>query len=190
MANVQLLDGKDLRQALASADVEFFRYQLNRVGYTLLLAVGGVMLAAAGFIWWETALEANLWKAAFGGLLAGGLALAIYAAYWYTFASTRYVGVSDDKLFIGRREKAWTIDWSVLDAESLGFEEMNATAMNGALDVNVGGQQHELHLYNAYVFLEDIQGFMFSLLKRLQDKQQPAGEAAEDAAERPDALTE
>lgn len=183
MANVQLLDENGVNEALQEGDVEVFRYQLNRVGYTIVLLVGGLMLAGAGYIWWGTGLAENFWTAVFAGLTAGGLGLSIHAAYWYAFSSVHFVAVSDQKLVVGRQQKAWAIDWSVLDAEALGFEEMNNTAMRGALDVHVGGQDIKIHLYNAYVFLEDIQGFIFSLLKRLQQKQSAGGEQADNADE-------
>lgn len=185
MANVQLLDGDDLHQALDADDVQVFRYQLNRIGYSLIMGLGGLLLAGAGAVWWQSALSTIWWRVAFTALGTLGLGLAIYAAYWYAFAQTRFVGVSERKLFIGRRGKAWSVDWSMLDAETLGFDQMNATTMNGVLDVHVGGQQLELYLYNAYVFLEDIQGFMFSLLKRLQEKQHPVDEPAAEVVADP-----
>ncbi len=181
MANVQLLDGDDLHQALDAGDVQVFHYQLNRIGYSLIMGLGALLLAGAGGVWFQTSLATLLWRVAFTVLGTLGLGLAIYAAYWYAFSQTRFVGVSDHKLIIGRRGKAWSVDWSLLDAESLGFEQLNATTMNGVLDVHAGGQHIELHLYNAYVFLEDIQGFMFTLLKCLQQQQHPADEPADEA---------
>jgi hypothetical protein len=184
MANVQLLDEKQLKDTLATEGVEVFRYHLNHIGYTLILGVGALMLAAAGYVWWSSALAEPLWQAVFAGLIGGGLLLSIHAAYWYTFANTRFVGVSDDKLIIGRHRKAWMIDWQVLDTQTLGFDQMNATAVRGALDIDVGGQQLKLHLYNAYVFLDDIQAFMYSLLRQLQQDEDVDVDAAadEDAA--------
>ncbi|MFP4599023.1 MAG: hypothetical protein ACOC9J_02935 [Persicimonas sp.] len=182
MPNVQLLDGKDVIRALKQADVELFHYGLNRIGYTLVVGLGALILAAAGAIWWQTGLDTSLWKAVFGGLMACGILMSIQAAYWYSFANTRFVGISEDKLFVGRKEKAWVIDWDVLDSESLGFDDMKATAVRGELEVNVGGEEFKIHLYNAYIFLDDIQGLTFSLLKRLQQEQDGESEP-EDKAE-------
>lgn len=182
MANVQLLDGKGVRELLGEDDFRFFRYQLNSVGYSMVVGVGALMLAAAGYIWWYTSLEANLWIAAFAGLVAGGLGLGVWAAYWYAFANSRFVGVSDQKLLVGQPKKAWAIDWSILDSETLGLEKMKATAMRGVLPVQVGGQQIQIHLYNAYVFLGDIQGLMATLLGRLTSEAE-GGEEMLDARE-------
>ncbi len=178
MTNVQLLDAKGVDEALQEGDVDVFRYQLNRLGYTLVLAIGGIMLAAAGFLWWQYGFSEDLWTAVFAGLVAGGLGLSVHAAYWYAFSSTHFVGVSDQKLLVGREEKAWSIDWSVLDVEALGLQRMNATAVKGVLEVQVGGEEIKIHLYNAYVFLEDIQALMSRLLEQLQSQQQ-ADAAAE-----------
>jgi hypothetical protein len=180
MANVQLLDTKGVDEALQGGDVDVFRYQLNRLGYTLILAIGGLMLAGAGFIWWQYGFSENLWTAIFAGLVAGGLGLSVHAAYWYAFAGTHFVGVTDDKLLVGREEKAWSIDWSVLDVDALGLQRMNATAAKGMLEVRVGGEEIKIYLYNPYVFLEDIQALMSSLLERLQSQQQAGNEASDE----------
>lgn len=183
MANVQLLDAKGVDEALQEGGVDVFRYQLNRLGYTLVVGIGGIMLAAAGYLWWQFGFDQNLWIAIFAGLAAGGLAISIHAAYWYAFAGTHFVGVSDDKLLVGREEKAWAIDWSVLDPKSLGLQDMNLSPTKGALEVNVGGEEIKLYLYNAYVFLEDIQALMSSLLQRLQSQQQSSEQVDSDQPE-------
>jgi hypothetical protein len=169
MATVQLLNGPDVRGALERPGVALFRYRLNQLGFAVVLGFGAIMLGAAGYIWWLYEFDQNLWTAVFAGLAAGGLGLSLYAAYWYTFASTHFVGISDQRLVVGDEDKAWSIDWSVLDADSLGLTNMNATALGGALEISVGGEQIKLQLYNAYVYLEDMQAVMSGLLERLQD---------------------
>lgn len=186
MANVQLVDKKGVDEALEGSDVDVFRYQLNRLGYTLILAIGGIMLASAGFIWWQYGFSEKMWTAIFAGLIAGGIGISIHAAYWYAFAGTHFVGISDDKLLVGREEKAWSIDWSVLDIEALGLQRMNATAAKGVLEVRVGGEEIKIYLYNPYVFLEDIQALMSSLLERLQSQQQPGNEPPDEPPDEQD----
>lgn len=183
MANVQLLDGNDVRGAVERPGVDYFPYHINQLGMMVVLGVGGIMLAAAGYIWWQYAFDQNFWTAVFAGLAASGLGLSLYAAYWYTYASTHFVAISDAKLVVGHDKKAWSIDWSVLDADSLGLTNMNATALGGALEINVGGEEIKVQLYNAYVYLEDMQAMMSGLLKRLQGQQQPSsGLSGEEGA--------
>jgi hypothetical protein len=181
MANVQLLDKTGVRGAIERPGVDLFEYHLNQLGFAVVLGAAGIMVAAAGFIWWQYAFEEILWTAVFAGLAASGLGLSLHAAYWYSIASNRFVGISDEKLVVGNQNKAWSIDWSVLDADSLGLTDVNATALGGALAVNVGGEKINIQLYNAYIYLEDIQGVMAGLLNRLQNDQPESDEYLKDA---------
>lgn len=187
MARVQLLEGKqEVARALDGVDAEIFGYRINRLGFGTVVGMGLLMLAGAAAIWWQVGLGAAVWTAAFIGLIAGGLFMGAQAAYWYAFAKSHFVATTDDNLYVGRLEKAWAIDWSVLDAEALGFDKLDANTIRGSMQLAIAGEQIKLHLYNAYIFLEDIQAFMFNLLKRLKRMEQQEQQEEQDNGDAPD----
>ncbi|MFW5967357.1 MAG: hypothetical protein ACOCV2_07560 [Persicimonas sp.] len=182
MANIQLFEGKrDVATALDGVEAQIFGYRLNRLGFGSVVGIGLLMAAGAALAAWQTGLDEPLWTAVVVGLGAGALFLFARAAYWYAFAKSHFVAITDERLFVGRLDKAWAISWSILDAESLGFDDMDASALRGALDMQIAGEQIEVYLYNAFIFLNDIQAFMLSLLKELkgEEGEQTAAESSE-----------
>lgn len=168
MAQVQLHHDSDVIDTLRRDDVEAFGYRVNRLGFSVILVLGGIMLAAAGSIYTTQGLTQPLWTAILGGLVGGGLYLAVNLARWYAFQRTHFVAISSRRLYVGRETRMWSIDWRVLDPDALGLNSMDTSTISGSMTLDVGGQSIDLELYNAYCYLEDIQGFMLEVLTQLK----------------------
>lgn len=168
MAKVQLHHDSDVEKTLIRDDVEAFSYRLNALGFGMILLFGGTLLSATGFIYFQHGFSQPMFNAIMAGLGIAGLAISINVARWYDFQRSHFVAVSPDKLYIGEEERMWSIDWEVLDAEALGFEDLDISQMRGSMDIHAGGQTIDLQLYNAFCYLEDIQGFMLELLSQLK----------------------
>ncbi len=188
MSELRLVQGNDVVERLrAEGEVTVYTYRLNRPVFVLTLLVGAALLGLAGTMWWNSGLADAGWIAGFGALVTVGGGLGILAAYWYSYTQTHFLGLSDRTVFVGGRDRMWCIDWSLLDRETLGFEEMSVSSTGGALELGVGGEQIRVRLYNTFVHLEDLQGFMFRILRHLKDD--PPDEQGGDASPEPDADT-
>ena len=176
--DIRLVHGPEIEDVLAEeGGVAVFRYNLNIPVFVLTLLVGGSLLAMAGMMWWNGQLQSVGWFALFGVFNAAGLAIGSLAAYWFYFAETQFLALSKQKVFVGRRNRMWSIDWELLDREALGFDEMSHSSIGGRLDLEVAGQEIPVHIYNTFVRLDDIQGLMFRVLQHLK------GESPIDDAE-------
>jgi hypothetical protein len=183
MAKVQLHHDSDVEKTLASDHVEAFAYTLNPLGFGMILLFGGTLLSAAGYIYFKYAFTQPMFTAIMAGLAGAGLAIGINVARWYAFQRTHFVAVSPDKLYVGKEERMWSIDWDVLDAEALGFDSLDVSQMRGSMEIEAGGQKIDIQLYNAFCYLDDIQGFMLELLSQLKAHQDAADDAQSDGAD-------
>ena len=169
MSELRLVQGSDVPETLKDeGEVAVYTYRVNTPIFILTAVVSGAILTLAGVMWWNSQLAGAGWLGGFSVLVSMGVGLGLLALYWYSYTQTHFVAFSDDKVFVGGRDKMWCIDWSLLDRESLGFEEMSVGSTGGSLDLQVGGEEIPLRLYNTFVHLEDIQGFMFRILKHLK----------------------
>jgi len=171
MADIQLLHGPDVREMLEEeGEVAVFRYQLNTPVFWAALSIGAVLLAVGGFVWWSWGLSGLSWRLAAIMPAGSGMAVGAVAGYWYYFAETHFIAFSDERVFVGERDRMWSIDWSLLDRETLGFEEMALSSVGGTLEFEVAGQEIPVRLYSAFVRLENIQGFMYKILQHLKQR--------------------
>jgi len=167
--DIRLVHGPEIEDVLAEeGGVAVFRYNLNIPVLMLTLLVGGSLLAMAGMMWWNGQLQSVGWFVLFGVFNAVGLASGVLAAYWFYFSETQFLALSKQKVFVGRRNRMWSIDWQLLDREALGFEEMSVNSIGGSLEIEVAGQEIPVHIYNTFVQLDDIQGFIFRVLQHLK----------------------
>lgn len=181
MSDIRLVQGPEMREALRKrADLDVYRYQLNTPAFVITLIVGVALLLLGGVLWWQSQLATASWVATFVLITIGGLGAWAWAGYWYVFVETHFLAVSPERFFIGRRDRMWSIDWELLDAETLGFEEMTARSTKGELDMEVAGQAIYVHLFNAFVHLEDLQGLIFQLLQSLKDRETEPEEERDD----------
>ena len=179
MAKVQLHHDTDVEKTLMRDDVEAFSYVLNPLGFGMILLFGGTLLSAAGYIYFQYGLSQPMYTAIMAGLAGAGLAIGINVARWYVYQRTHFVAVSPAKLYVGKEDRMWSVDWEVLDAEALGFESLDISEMRGEMQIEAGGQTIDVHLYNAFCYLDDIQGFMLELLTQLKANQDRADAASE-----------
>lgn len=171
MSEIRLLHGPDVRETLKDeGEIAVFRYRLNTPVFTVALLVGAALLAIGGFVWWNYGFSAARWTLAIAIPSGAGIAIGAVAAYWYYFSETNFVAFSDDHVYVGERDRMWSVDWSLLDREALGFEEMSVSSLGGSLELDVAGQQIPVRLYSAFVQLENIQGFMYKILQHLKEQ--------------------
>ncbi len=171
-AKLQLMSGPEVEKILKEPGVDVFEYVLNKPGLYLFLGVAMAFYTAGALVWWETQLSEPIWTVAFVSLLLVGTGFSAVAAYWHQFVNQNVVAASDERLFVGGPKKLWGISWDLLDKQSLGFEEMELSRIQGALQINVGGQTIKLHLFNAIAYLADIEGLIFRLLNHLADQEE------------------
>lgn len=180
MSDIRLVHGPEVKDVLEEeGKFALFSYGLNKPVFGLTLIIGGALLALAGMMWWNSQLTSPGWIAGFSVLTTLGIGLGALAAYWYVYTETHFLAMSEETVFVGKRDRMWAIGWPLLDRESLGFEDMALSSTGGTLEIDVAGQQIPVRLYNSFVHLEDIQGFMFRILQHLKEED----EAEEDATQ-------
>lgn len=171
MGDIRLLHGPEVRETLKDeGEIAVFRYRLNMPVFTVALVIGAALLAIGGFVWWTYGFADTRWTFAIAVPAAAGLTIGAVAAYWYYFSETNFLAFSDDHVYVGQRDRMWSVDWSLLDREALGFEEMSVGSLGGELEFDVAGQQIPVRLYSAFVQLENIQGFMYKILQHLKEQ--------------------
>jgi len=164
-----------VREALRdTSELVLFRYRLNKPTFVITLIVGGLLLALGGMSWWNDQLAGPGAIAGFVVLVGGGLALGALGAWWYGFTQTHFLATTPDRLFVGKRDRMWAVDWELLDRKTLGFEDMKPSSVQGRLDMQVAEQEIPVRLFNPFVSLEELEGFMIQVLQHLkeQDEQQ------------------
>lgn len=177
---IRLVDGAEVREELLSGDdVTIYDYELNKPVAGLALVVGTALAGLAGAVWWTSGLPDASWIFVFALLALGALGFWGLVGYWYRYAAGRFVAVSPQRLFVGEGDQMWSIDWSLVDRQAVGFDEMSVTSLGGKLDLDVAGQHVELRLYNTFVRLEDIQGPMLRLLESVRDESETNGESTD-----------
>lgn len=176
---IRLLHGRSgVREALRdTSELALFRYRLNKPAFLITLVVGGLLLALGGMIWWNGDLSGAGGIVGFGVLMAAGLGLGALAAWWYGYTQTHFLAATPDRLFVGKRDRMWSISWELLDREALGFEDMAVSSVSSHLDVEVAGQEIILRLFNPFVSLEDLEGFMFHVLQKLKEQEEETADA-------------
>ena len=181
MSKIQLLSGSAVDDALEQTAVRhFFGYELNRAPIGVLLFLGFAGFVAAGYLWFVPGLGGAM-TAAFVGCILAGMTFFSMASFWANFRNNRFVAVTDDYLFVGADEQAWRIHWSLVDRQSLNFDQMQSSRFRGKINLETAGQDIELSLYTPFVRIEDLEGLMFELLQRLDAE---GGEAPIGAPDR------
>lgn len=171
-----LLHDGDIRRALLDFEGRSFHYATNQAGQRVLLLGAGLLLAGAvGAAWWFGV--STLAGSVGAGLLAlSSLTLLGYIWRWSHFASSHFLAVDEHHLYVGSNRRAWRIAWELLDAQTMGFERLSTSQLDGVLPIEVAGESIDLHLYHPLTHIEDLQGFMFEVLSRIQQGEQASGE--------------
>lgn len=165
LQKIQILQGPSLETELARSTV--YNYSLNTAGlYVLAVFAGICVLGAIGlYIFGGPGTWVMAGVAILGGL---GSAMGVTITYWYHVAEKMVVAINDDALLVGNKEKLWAITWELLDAESIGLKDMAVSRASGRLMIKAGGQTIPLLLYSPFAHIDDAQGFMTTVLERVQ----------------------
>lgn len=186
MSKIQLLSGSAVDQALEGTAVRhLFRYDLNPATLGVLLVIGGLSFLAAAYLWFGTGLGGGYTAGFITALIAGSTFFSM-ASFWSNFSNSRFIAISDDFLFVGENdEKAWQIHWSLVDRDTLNFDEMKSSRFRGKINLEAAGQNIEIPLYTPFAYIEDLEGLMFELLQRLESEggEAPVGAAEQDIDE-------
>lgn len=178
---LQLIDKAQTERMLEDPKVRRFYYRFNKPASTLLLVVSGILLASAATTWWYTGLITFWWFGLCALLVLASLGVLGFIYKWAKFTDEHFLALSSTHLYIGDEGSAWKIDWSLLDARALGFEQMDTTRFNGLMAVDVAGQNIPMRLYHPLTYIEDLQGFMVEVLTHLQALQIESGEVDDEA---------
>lgn len=168
MSKIQLLTGPAVQESLEITGVrQLFRYQLNPATVGLLFVFGIASFGAALFLVFGPGLGGG-YTAGFAIALALGMTFFSMVSFWSNFKTKYFIGVSDEFLYVGKDDKAWRIHWELVNRDSLNFDEMQNSKMQGKIFLEAAGQSVEIPLFTPFVFIEDIEGFMFHILQRLE----------------------
>ena len=176
---IRLLHGPDVEEALEEAgELQVHPYELNTPVYGLMAAVVAALGAGVGLMTFGYGqfLGSGLGSVIFWVLIAVGLTLVGVSGYWWNYARNYFVAASEHALFVGNQHRLWRVEWSLLDRRSLGLEEMELSVMGANLDVEAGGQQIPIRMFNPFVRIGDLEGLMGRILEQIKD-----GEDAEDS---------
>lgn len=177
MATIHLLSGPAVNEALQEAAVrQIFRYRLNPPTVGLLVAIGVLFFLGAGLMFFGPGLGGG-YRLAFFISLFMGMSFLSMAGFWSRFKDSHFIAISEDFFFVGKEDKAWRIDWSLITRETLDFESISMSRFRGKLTLNAAGQDVEIPLFTPFVFVEDIEGLMLEVLSRLDDDPAPALES-------------
>ncbi|MEM1348043.1 MAG: hypothetical protein AAGI01_05745 [Myxococcota bacterium] len=165
--SLQLLHDGDVRRALDGISVQAWHYTVNERFQLLLLGVALVCALLAAALGILTQLSTSL--AFWGTALAGGVAVAlgVYLWRWREFAKRSFVAVGDEHFYVGDNRRAWKISWALLDRDSMGLTQMEASKFMGELLMSPAGQQVSLRLYHPLVLVEDLPGLIGSILQHI-----------------------
>ena len=177
-AKVMLLHDADVRRALLGFKGRAFHYVMNRRGANFMWVVSALALIASAATLAATGAPTLLLRVVVVACGALSVALGSFVWRWRKAAQTGFIALDEEHLYVGDNKRAWRIAWELLDAQSMGFHEFDASSGQGVLKLRVAGQEIPMQLYHPLMHIEDLQGLMVELLSRL-----PQDESAEEPAE-------
>jgi hypothetical protein len=169
---IRLLHGPDVEQALEEAsDLTVYPYQLNTPVYGLVAALTAAMGAGVGLMAWGYGqfLGSVAGSVIFWGLIALDAAVVIMSGYWWNYARNYFVATSKEALFVGSGHRLWRVAWPLLDRRSVGLEEMELSIVGTSLDIEAGGQQIPIRVFNPFVRIGDMEGLMGHILEQIKE---------------------
>lgn len=169
MDKLRLVQGPEAVEMLERKSIKTYPYVLNKPGLYLILGVAGILYVFSAWLWLGGQADTLGWQIALVVSLIVATGLSILVTYYNHVAANRIVGLGDEWLIVGEREKFWAIDWDLLDLEKLGLKDMELSKGSGSLEIQVGGQEIKLLLYSPFALLADPQDFMLNLLSKFQE---------------------
>ena len=172
-----LLHDADIRRALVDFQGHVYHYKQNALGRGFVLGVCAVLCLGAIGIGVATGLSSVWWVLAVAGLVGAALCGLFYVAHWQKFALSHFIALGQSYLYTGSNRRAWRVSWELLDTHSSGLTRLDTTTARSILPMRVAGQSIPVHLYHPLAHIDDLQGFMFELLRRMP---QPGGGDGEE----------
>jgi hypothetical protein len=163
-----VLTGDELASVLSRQGTKVFRYQSNRPGFIFLSVVAAVLVGIATFIHLD-GLGTTLSIVMFSLVVTLALALTTLIGYWTYFARVHFLAVTADELVVGHSRRGYRIPFADLDPHKLGLDQLDSSPTNGILTVQTAKTEVRLHLFNPYAYVENLEGFMFHVLTRLNE---------------------
>ncbi|GEM_PF-4013464 len=162
MSVLHLLEGPPAEALIRNA--QSYRYAINKPVILIAVAFASFCFAICGFLYLKTPLDEVQMILAFAAALVGGSYFSLRSIYWWSFVSERVVAISDNMFIVGKKDKVWGIDWSILDVDAMGIENMVLSKMGAHFVVKVAGEHIKVPLYGAMYYLEDLEKFMGDVL--------------------------
>ncbi|MBN1944906.1 MAG: hypothetical protein JW797_04480 [Bradymonadales bacterium] len=184
-SGVRIYDGLQMESYLKAHPTVLYRYQANTYGLVILSVLAAAAIGLAFYIGFGADLT-GFWNS-LALALAGVTVLGVIGlvVYWFLFTKIHYLATSDQDLIIGEGRKVVAIDWSLLDAQTLGFGSLNpGQARAAVLSVKLGSARYRLRLFTRWVCLKNLQGFMSTLLLHLQGSSETIAYDAEEQGEK------
>ena len=168
MTVLQRVHGEEnVANTLRDANAAAFDYNANPVGLGFAGAISIALLGTAYYFGRSASYDEMTNVIASVVAIGGGLFFGLRALYWYSYAKERFLAVSEEHLFVGKKDELWQVSWSIVDADAMGFSEMQLSKLNGSLTLSVAKETIPIHLFNAFAYLDRLEEFMFHVLNNI-----------------------
>lgn len=170
-AAVEKFRGQEMDSYLKRYPTVLFRYQVNTNGLIFLVVLAIIAGAIAGYFWItfdEYSFLHLLVLVTFG---ATTVVLVGLVAYWTNYARLNYLATSDRHLMLGHGSRVIAIRWDALDREKVDFVSDEQGTPRGVVSLQLEGKRYAIKLFNAFAWLENLQGFMAAMLTKMQQLQ-------------------
>lgn len=167
MPQLQLLHGPAAEKALRRSDAQIFHYSINKPVLGAIAGLGAICagLSAGWAIWVGLSDAINIAVFVIGCIASVYFAGRAY--YWYTFAASQNIVISDTHLLLGDKRRVWAIAWDLLDTQKVGLDDIELGKMQATLTINVGREAIPLRLFNAFIYLENLERFIGTVLEHV-----------------------
>ena len=161
-----VLIGDELEDYVKNISTSLYRYKPNVIGFMVLLVIALISLGVGGYIWFFGAPEKGM--DLLPSSLMFGLSLSLLGSvfYWLYYTRMCYLATSEKHLIVGRGSQAKAYLWSGivagLSAQESGLEEKSQ--FKGVLKLEYEGEPMTIRLYNRYICLSSINGFISKML--------------------------
>ena len=159
------MHGVDAERALQSAE-ERYLYAPNKPVMIAMTMIGAICVALTGtwVVWRGVEGAENIAVAAIGAIAT------IYflgrVLYWFEYSKRETVGITGDGLLVGDAKRVWFVHWTLLD-DGIDWDHMDVSKMKTGLEIGVAKETIKVLLFNAYVYLDQQERFVGTLLERI-----------------------
>lgn len=168
-AEVKTLTRETFDRLIETAGLTLFRYKSNVRGFIFLRVCAAMLLLIASGVYMATEFDPSYWVLISVVLSGGAFWLLGIVVYWNRFARRSMLAFNDDLLFIVQPSVTYQIGWEHITAESVGFAEHTEEQNPGILEMQLGGQEVVLLLFNPYVWVDDFPVFLAEILNQIKE---------------------